>query len=128
MNAAVEQAGAVVIGRRTFEMSDPDAYVGNYEFQVPIFVVTHHPPARTPKQDERLTFTFVSDGIESAISLARIAAGDKLVQVVGARASSNSSWAPGWSTSCIWTSCPSCSEQACDYSTTSTPGAFGLRS
>jgi dihydrofolate reductase len=83
MNAAVEQTGAVVMGRRTFEMSDPDAYVGNYEFQVPIFVVTHHPPARTPKQDERLTFTFVSDGVDSAISLARTAARDKLVQVVG---------------------------------------------
>lgn len=53
MTTAIEQTGAVVMCRRTFEMSDPDAYVGNYEFQVPIFVVTHHPPARTPKQDER---------------------------------------------------------------------------
>ena len=32
-------------GRRTFAMAeDPDWYVGNYEFQVPIFVVTHTPP------------------------------------------------------------------------------------
>ncbi len=60
MNAAIEQTGAVVMGRRTFEMGDPDAYVGNYEFQVPIFVVTHHPPAVPPKQDEHLTFTFVT--------------------------------------------------------------------
>ena len=28
---------------------------GNYEFQVPIFVLTHHPPALRPKQDEHLT-------------------------------------------------------------------------
>jgi len=31
------------MGRRTFEMGDPDSYVGNYEFQVPIFVLTHPP-------------------------------------------------------------------------------------
>ena len=34
---------AMVMGRRTFDMGDPDEYVGQYEFQVPIFVVTHRP-------------------------------------------------------------------------------------
>src|ERR1700726_1653058 len=43
MKDAIEQTGAVLMGRRTFEMADPDSYVGNYEFQVPIFVLTHHP-------------------------------------------------------------------------------------
>ena len=83
MNAAVEQTGAVLMGRRTFEMADPDSYVDNYEFQVPIFVVTHNPPPVPPKQDEHLTFTFVSDGVESAVAQATAAAGDKAVQVVG---------------------------------------------
>jgi dihydrofolate reductase len=83
MSAAIETTGAVLMGRRAFEMGDPDSYVGNYEFQVPIFVLTHHPPEVSPKQDERLTFTFVTDGIESAIEQARAAAGDKAVQVVG---------------------------------------------
>ena len=83
MKAAIEETGAVLMGKRTFEMADPDLYVGNYEFQVPIFVLTHHPPRVPPKQDERLTFTFVSDGVESAIAQARSAAGDKAVQVVG---------------------------------------------
>jgi dihydrofolate reductase len=36
-----------------------------------------------PKQDEHLTFTFVTDGIESAVAKAIAAAGDKAVQVVG---------------------------------------------
>jgi dihydrofolate reductase len=71
------------MGRRAFEMGDPDAYVGNYEFQVPIFVVTHRPPAVAPKQDERLTFTFVTDGIESAVRQARDAAGERDVLVIG---------------------------------------------
>lgn len=84
MNAAIDDTGAVLMGKRTFEMAeDPDSYVGNYEFQVPIFVVTHHIPPVAPKQDEHLTFTFVTDGVESAVTQAKSAAGKKAVQVVG---------------------------------------------
>jgi dihydrofolate reductase len=83
MNAAIAETGAVLMGRRTFEMGDPDSYVGDYEFQVPIFVLTHEPPQIAPKQDEHLTFTFVTDGVESAVAQAMAAAGDKAVQVVG---------------------------------------------
>ena len=83
MNEFAQETGAVLMGRHTFEMGDPDSYVGNYEFQGPIFVLTHHPPARQPKQDERLTFTFVTDGIESAIAQARAVAEPKAVTVVG---------------------------------------------
>jgi hypothetical protein len=53
---------AVLMGGRTFEMRDPDSYDGSYEFQVPIFVLTHHPPSVASKQDEHLTFTLVTDG------------------------------------------------------------------
>jgi len=83
MNDPIEATGAVIMGKRAFEMGDPDWYVGNYEFQVPIFVLTHQPPANPPKQDERLTFTFVTEGIESAVVRAEAAAGDKSVQVIG---------------------------------------------
>lgn len=83
MQSAIRETGAVVMGRRTFEMGDPDWYVGNYEFQVPIFVLTHQVPRVAPKQDGRLTFTFVTDGPASAVKQARAAAGDKVVQVVG---------------------------------------------
>ena len=83
LQESIRAIGAVVMGRRAFAMGDPDGYVGQYEYQVPIFVLTHTPPARQPKQDDRLTFTFVTDGIESAIRQARAAAGDKQVTVVG---------------------------------------------
>ena len=83
MDEATAETGAVLMGKRTFEMGDPDSYVGNYEYQVPIFVLTHEPPDVAPKQDERLTFTFVTDGIEAAVAQATAAAGDKAVQVVG---------------------------------------------
>jgi dihydrofolate reductase len=79
----IRETGAVLMGRRAFEMGDPDWYVGNYEFQVPIFVLTHEPPGMAPKQDEHLTFTFVTDGVEAAIAQAKTAAGHKAVQVVG---------------------------------------------
>lgn len=85
MNALIDATGAVVLGRRTYAMAeDPDWFVGNYEFQVPIFVLTHTPSPVLPKQDDRLTFTFVTDGVESAITQARAAAGDRAVQVIGA--------------------------------------------
>jgi dihydrofolate reductase len=84
LQESIRTTGAVVMGRRTYAMADdPDSYVGHYEYQVPIFVLTHHVPERLPKQDERLTFTFVTDGIESAVAKAKAAAGDKNVTVVG---------------------------------------------
>lgn len=51
---------------------------------LPVFVLTHHIPTKGPEgENERLTVTFVTDGIESAIEKARAAAGDKQVTVVG---------------------------------------------
>jgi hypothetical protein len=47
MQDLVEATGSVLMGRRAFDMADdPDWYVGNYELQVPIFVLTHRPPGR----------------------------------------------------------------------------------
>ena len=79
----INSTGAVVMGRHTFEMGEPDSYAGNYEFQVPIFVGTHNPPQKQPLETATLTFTFVTDGIESAIAQARNLAGNRDVQVVG---------------------------------------------
>lgn len=84
MRAIQTETGAVVMGRRSFEMAaDPDTYADSYELQVPIFVVTHQPPARPPKRNTRLFFTFVPDGIDSAIAQAREAAGGRAVAVIG---------------------------------------------
>ncbi len=62
---------------------DPDSYAGNYEFQVPIFVLTHTVPHRRPKETAQLTFTFVTDGIERAVQQAKAAAGPKDVTIIG---------------------------------------------
>ena len=83
-------AGAVVMGRRMFSggagpwEADPNAdgwWGDEPPFHTPVFVVTHH--AREPLAKTGTTFTFVTDGVESAVEQARAAAGDKNVQVGG---------------------------------------------
>lgn len=68
--------GAVVTGRRDFEVSK--AWGGTSPLDVPIFIVTHNPPAEWA---DNAWFTFVTDGVESAIAQAKKVAGDKDVAV-----------------------------------------------
>ncbi|MCL1633848.1 dihydrofolate reductase family protein [Luteimonas sp. SX5] len=72
--------GAVVLGRRTFDVG-----IGEWKdvpYPAPCFVLTHRPQA--PLAQKSGAFTFVADGIESAIAQARAAAGDRDVTVMGA--------------------------------------------
>jgi dihydrofolate reductase len=79
----IRTTGAVVMGRHSYAMGDPDSFADSYEYQVPIFVLTHHIPEKKPKENQALTITFVTDGIESAIARAK-AAGDRNVMLIGA--------------------------------------------
>lgn len=82
---ADENTGAVVMGRNSFDMADDtDGYADHYEFQLPLFVLTHTPPAKHPKENNNLTITFITEGIEEAIRQAKIAANGKDVLVLGA--------------------------------------------
>lgn len=82
---SIQNTGAMVMGRNSYAMAeDLDWYAGNYEYQVPIFVLTHHVPKKKPKETDRLTFTFVTDGLGSAIRQAKEVAGDKDVNIIGA--------------------------------------------
>jgi dihydrofolate reductase len=78
----IDATGAVVMGRNTYEMANGD-FTG-YEYQVPIFVLTHQPPDVPAKgQNGSLSISFVTDGPEAAVRMARAAAGEKRVTVVG---------------------------------------------
>lgn len=82
LHESIRTTGAVVMGRHAYDMGEGD-FTG-YEFQVPIFVLTHHIPEKITKgENERMTFTFVTDGIESAIKKAKAAAEDRNVTVIG---------------------------------------------
>ncbi|HEV2072765.1 MAG TPA: dihydrofolate reductase family protein [Thermomicrobiales bacterium] len=82
LQEAIRSTGAVVMGRRSYQMGNGD-FTG-YEFQVPIFVLTHEAPVQVAKgENDKLTFTFVTEGIKRVIDQAKAAAGDKDVTVVG---------------------------------------------
>lgn len=84
LRESIENTGPVVMGWNAYAMAkDPDSYAGNYEFQVPIFVLTHEVPKRLPKETGKLTFTFVTEGIESAVGQAKAAADGQDVAVIG---------------------------------------------
>ena len=80
----IRTTGAVVMGKHSYNMADPDKFADYYEYQVPIFVLTHHVPDKKPKENDKLTVTFVTDGVESAVAKAKGAAGDKNIVLIGA--------------------------------------------
>jgi dihydrofolate reductase len=78
----IASIGAVIAGRRTYDTSVPwwgsDGPTGSA--RLPVFVLSHSVPDETPAGG---VYTFVTDGIESALARAREAAGDKDVTVMG---------------------------------------------
>ena len=87
---SVAAYGAVVMGRLMFsggegpweQDSNAQGWWGDDPpFHVTVFVLTHH--AREPLTLSDTTFTFVTDGIESAIEQARAVAGDGGVSISG---------------------------------------------
>jgi dihydrofolate reductase len=89
---AITAAGAFVMGRNMFGPGrgewDEDwrGWWGeDPPYHAPVFVLTHHPRAPLAMQGGT-TFTFVTDGIESALAQAREAAGDADVAIAGGAA------------------------------------------
>ncbi|MGZ3598772.1 MAG: dihydrofolate reductase family protein [Ktedonobacterales bacterium] len=72
--------GALVAGRRLFDVAN--GWGGNHPAGVPVFVVTHSVPDGWPRDDA--PFTFVTEGIESAVAQAKSVAGDKITSVASA--------------------------------------------
>lgn len=76
----LQSAGAIVLGKRMFD--NAKGWGENPPFHKPVFVLTH--TEREPLAKEGgTTFTFVTDGVESAVRQAKAAAGDKDVTVAG---------------------------------------------
>ena len=84
----LDGVGAYVMGRNMFAGPGPwdESWRGwwgeNPPYHAPVFVLTHHP--REPLAMEGgTTFTFVTDGLDSALGRARAAAGDRDVCIAG---------------------------------------------
>ena len=74
-----DATGALVVGRKLFDFTN--GWGGRHPLDRPVVVVTHNVPEGSPREDA--PFTFVTDGIESAIEQARALAGGKAVGVNG---------------------------------------------
>jgi len=90
VEAELANIGATIMGRNMFgggpgPWSTTDPWNGWWgrtpPFHHPVFVLTHH--AREPLVLEGTSFTFVTDGIESALEQARHAANGKDVALAG---------------------------------------------
>ncbi len=89
VDEVVHGVGSYIMGRRMFGGGDgpwDETWTGWWgedpPYHAPVFVLTHH--ARDPlAMQGGTTFTFVTDGIESALEQARAAAGDKDVSIAG---------------------------------------------
>lgn len=73
--------GAMISGRRTYD--NANGWNGTHDLNngIPVFVLTESAPQSVPQGNT--PFTFVTDGIESAVRQAKEAAGDKVVYVIG---------------------------------------------
>jgi dihydrofolate reductase len=98
---AITSAGAYVMGRNMFGPGRGDwdldwqGWWGeDPPYHAPVFVLTHHPREPLTMQGGT-TFTFVTDGIESALAQAREAAGDGDVAIAGGAATVNQYLAAG---------------------------------
>lgn len=76
--------GAGILGRRTFDIAESE-WGENPPMFGEVFVLTHRP--HETLQRGAATFIFVTDGIESALQRARVAAGDKDIMLMGANVS-----------------------------------------
>jgi dihydrofolate reductase len=79
--AVFASVGAVVVGRRTFDVGLP--HWQDTPYPAPTFVLTRE--ARDELAMKSATFTFVTDGVETALKSAQAAAADKDVIVMGAQ-------------------------------------------
>jgi dihydrofolate reductase len=82
LHEMLDGAGAIVMGRKSFDKNEGGGGWGDGGpvGDTPCFVVTHHKPAASYPP----VFTFVTDGVASAIEQAKHVAGDKVVGLHGA--------------------------------------------
>jgi dihydrofolate reductase len=75
----LDMTGALIVGRKLFDFTS--GWDGNHPMGLPVVVLTHSVPDGWPRDDA--PFTFVSEGIERAVAVARELAGEKVVGVNG---------------------------------------------
>lgn len=80
-SAYLKNAGAFIMGRRVFDLG-VGPWGDNPTFHAPCFVLSHTAQETIVKQGGT-SYTFITDGIESALEKARVAAGEKDIVLNG---------------------------------------------
>ena len=82
LNDLINNVGAVVMDKACYDMAGGD--FTNYEYQAPIFIFTKTVPKKVAKgENDKLTFTFVTNNIKETVAKAKKAAKKKNVMIVG---------------------------------------------
>jgi dihydrofolate reductase len=81
IDESIKTTGAIVMGRRAYDLGDKVDGFADTPYRAEHFVLSHDAPEQVAKGET--TFTFVTDGIESALEQAKAAAGDRNVAVGG---------------------------------------------
>ena len=82
----VDGVGVLVVGRRLFDITN--GWDGRHPFDLPVVVVTHNVPKDWVKDHPDAPFTFVTDGLASAIEHARDVAGDRNIGLTAGKLAS----------------------------------------
>ncbi len=78
---AAASTGAIAVGRRLYDLTN--GWGGHPGGEVPMVVLTHHPPPDWPRDGVPIVF---ETDVESAVARARVLAGDRDVSIAGATA------------------------------------------
>jgi dihydrofolate reductase len=76
----LSRVGAIIMGRRSYDIGVEQKWFSQFNYGVPIFVVSHDQPVSINKDAE---FIFVTEGIEAAHRQAKSKTGDKNVWILG---------------------------------------------
>lgn len=76
--AAHGNAGAVIVGGRTYETAINDAWQGKTPFGMPAFVLIKNVPT-----EQKQGFTYITEGVTEVLNQAKAKAGDKDIWVMG---------------------------------------------
>ena len=76
----MNRVGAIIMGRRSYDIGVKLKWFSQFNYGVPIFVISHDQPVSINKDAE---FIFVTNGIVTAHKQAKSKAGDKNVWIFG---------------------------------------------
>jgi dihydrofolate reductase len=128
----IKTTGAIIMGRRCYDLGDQLDGFANNPYKVPHFVLSHVVPEKSARGET--PFVFVADGIENALTQAKAVAGDRNVVIGGGANTAQQFISAGLIDELhlylfLWPLCPETNRTACPpHWTDPRPSANQIRS